>query len=203
VDIRSRIHDITLLALRGRRFDSHGMRDAVRAVTEGIALGAEGSRADLRAALADAVRGMDGALTRSAEAGRAALTQLIATGKDLSDNDIKVAIATIRRLEDDFLATAGQAADNASERIRPELRRVLDAARQSGTDTGRVAATTFTELAQRFSVASLDLALASLEVATEIGSRFAQVAGGILSGIADALAKPDSHTPPTTPPRYP
>jgi uncharacterized protein DUF6781 len=196
VDIRARIHDVTLLALRRRRFDTYGMRDVVRAVTEGVTLGAEQSRTDLRVALSEAFRGMDGALTRSAEAGRSALKQLIATGKDLSDSDIKQALATMRRLEDDFLSTAGQVAETASERIRPEFRRVLDAARQSGTDTGRVAALSFTDVAQRFSIASLDVALAGLEVATELGSRFADVASGILSGIADALAQPRSDAKP-------
>jgi hypothetical protein len=53
-----------------------------------------------------------------------------------------------------------------------------------------MAATTFAELAQRFSIASLDVTLAGLEAATVVGSRFAQLAGGILSAIADVLAEP-------------
>lgn len=190
VDIRAKIHDVTLLALRNRRFDRHGMQEVVRAVTDGMALGAEQSRSDLRQALAEAFRGMDQALTRSAEAGGAALRQLAVTGKDLSDTEIKQALATMKKLEDDFLATAGHAAEAASEKIRPELRRILDTARQTGTETGKVTATNMTELTRRFSVASLDVALAGMEVAAEVGTRFAQLAGGILGGIADALAEP-------------
>lgn len=190
VDIRARIHDVTLLALKSRRFDRHGMREVVRAVTEGMALGAQDSRADFRQALSEAFRGMDQALTRSAEAGGTALRQLAVTGKDLSDTEIKQALATMKKLEDDFLATAGQAADAAGEKIRPELRRILASARQTGTETGKVAATSMTELSMRFSVASLDVALAGMEVAAEVGTRFAQLAGGILGGIADALAQP-------------
>jgi Cu/Ag efflux protein CusF len=190
VDIRAKIHDVTLLALRNRRFDRHGMQEVVRAVTDGMALGAEQSRSDLRQALAEAFRGMDQALTRSAEAGGTALRQLALTGKDLSDTEIKQALATMKKLEDDFLATAGQAAEAASEKIRPELRRILDTARQTGTETGKMTATNMTELTQRFSVASLDVALAGMEVAAEVGTRFAQLAGGILGGIADALAEP-------------
>jgi hypothetical protein len=190
IDIRTKIHDVTLLALRNRRFDRRGMQEVVRAVTDGVALGADDSRADLRKALAEAFRGMDQALTRSAEAGRVALSQLVVTGRDLSDTEIRQALATMRKLEEDFLATAGQAAEAASEKVRPELRKVLDAARVSGTETGRMAATTFAELAQRFSIASLDVTLAGLEAATVVGSRFAQLAGGILSAIADVLAEP-------------
>jgi hypothetical protein len=190
VDIRARIHDVTLLALRSRRFDRHGMQEVVRAVTDGVALGAEDSRADLRKALADGFRGMDQALTRSAEAGRVALSQLAVTGRDLSDAEIRQALATMRKLEEDFLATAGQAAEAAGQKVRPELRKVLEAARTSGTETGRMAATSFAELAQRFSIASLDVTIAGLETASVVGSRFAQLAGGILSAIADALAEP-------------
>ena len=83
----------------------------------------------------------------------------------------------------------------ASAKVRPELERLLDTARQNGTETGRTAASTMTELGQRFSVASLDVALAGMEVAAEVGSRFALVAGGILSGIADALTQPRKDTP--------
>ena len=191
VDIRAKIHDATLVALRHQRFDRHGLRDVIRAVTEGVALGAEGSRADLRQSLSEAFRGMDGAVTRMAESGRTALQQLVAAGRDLSDNDIKQALATMKQLEEDFLATAGRVADAASAKVQPELRRQLDIARETGTETGKVAAATFTNVAQRFSVASIDVSLAGLEVAGELGARFAQLASGILAGIADALAKPE------------
>jgi hypothetical protein len=197
VDIRARIHDVTLLALKSRRFDRYGMREVVRAVTEGMALGAEESRADFRKALSEAFRGMDDALTRSAEAGSVALNQLVVAGKDLSDNEIKQALATMKRLEDDFLATAAQVAEAANDKVRPELSRLVDTARTNGTETGKRAASTFGELALRFSVASLDVTLAGMEVASVVGSRFAQLASGILGGIGDALAEP----PPDQKPR--
>jgi hypothetical protein len=196
IDIRARIHDVTLLALRSRRFDRHGMREVVQAVTSGMALGAEDSRADLRKALAEAFRGMDEAITRSADASRVALRQLVVTGRELSDNDVKQGLAQMKQLEDDFLSTAARIAEAASDKVRPELRQLLDTARKNGTDTGRVAASAMTELTQRFSTTSLDLALASVEVATEVGSRFALLASGILSGIADALTEPRKEPPP-------
>lgn len=191
VRIRDQVHDLTLRALRSRRFDRHAIREVVGAITAGIAVGADSSRVDLRQALADAFRGLDEALTKSAEAGRQALGQLVATGKDLSDNDIRQALADLKKLEDDFLSTASQVADAASEKVRPELRQLIHTARHTGTDTGKAVAATMAELAQRFSLASLDLALASLEVASEVGTRFAQLASGILSGVADALSKPN------------
>jgi hypothetical protein len=198
VDIRARIHDVTLLALRSRRFDRHGMRDVVQAVTAGIALGAEESRADLRKALAESFRGMDEAITRSADASRVALRRLVVAGRDLSDSDVKQGLARMKELENDFLNTAARVAQTAGDKVRPELNNLLEAARMNGTDTGRVAASTLTELTHRFSVASLDVALAGLEAATEVGSRFAQLASGVLSGVADALTEPRKDPPSRT-----
>ena len=195
VDIRARIRDMTLLALTSGRFDRYSMREVVRAVTEGVALGAEDSRADFRKALAEAFHGMDEALTRSAEAGRAALSQFVAAGKGLSDNEIRQGLQTIKRLEDDFLSTAGTVAEAANEKVRPELSRLVETARVNGTETGKVAAATLTELALRFSAASVDMTLAGMEVAGVVGSRFAQLASGVLGGIGDALAKPPESKP--------
>lgn len=186
-DIRARVHDITLLALQNHRFDRHGIREVVRAVTEGIALGADQSRGDMRRAMSEGLKGLDQALVTSAEAGSQAIKQLAATGKDFSEGELKQALATLRKLEDDFLATAGQVADAASARVRPELRHTLSVVRHGGTDTGKHVAALMGDFAQRFSAASLDAAIAGIEAAGEVGSRFAQLASGILSGLADAL----------------
>jgi len=192
VGIHDRVHDLTLEALRSRRFDSKGVREVVRAVSEGIALGAEGSRAELRQSLADAFHGLDEALRKTAEAGQSALRQLVATGRGFTDNELKAALASMKRIEDDFIATVTQVADAAGERVQPELRKVLDEARRSGTETGRQVASTITEFAQRVSVASIDVTLAGLEAAGEFGARFAMLASGMLAGVADALRKPNA-----------
>ena len=179
-DIRAKVHDLTLHALQRRRFDRHGFRDVVRAVTEGVVLGAEQSRTDMRMALSDAFSGLDQAIKTSAEAGQAALRQLAASGQDFSDNEFKQAVANLRKIEDDFLATVGSVADAASDKVGPELSRVLGTARTSGTQTGKQVAATMSEFAQRFTVASLDVTIAGVRAAGEYGARFAMLASGIL-----------------------
>ncbi len=193
--IRDRVHDLTLEALRSRRFDSKGVREVVRAVVEGVALGAESSRAEVRQSLADAFQGLDEALRKATQAGQTALRQIVATGRGFSDNELKAALVSMKRIEDDFLATVAQVADGAGARVQPELRKVLDEARRSGTETGRQVGSILTEFAQRVSVASLDVTLAGLEAAGEFGARFAMLASGVLGGVADALRKPETETP--------
>ena len=186
-DIRARVHDLTLSALQRRRFDGQGICDVVRAVTEGVAMGAEQGRIDLRRALSDAFSGLDQAIMESAEAGHAALRQLAASGQNFSDNEFKQALANLRKMEDDFLATVSLVAGGASEKVGPELSRILGSARTSGTQTGKQVALAMGEFAQRFSAASLDVTIAGMQAAGEYGARFAMLASGILSGLADAL----------------
>ena len=158
-DPRQRLHDVTFEALKARRFDRDAIREVVRAVTEGMTRGAEGSRLGLRHALAEGFRGMDEALAKSVQAGEEVLRGL-------------------RRVEDDLLATVDEVAHSANERVRPELREVLREAAHAGTQTGRHSAKLMAEFA-----------LGGLELAGEIGARAAHLAGGVLAGMADALDK--------------
>jgi hypothetical protein len=177
-DIRQRVHDLTLEALKARRFDREGIRTVVRAVSEGVSLAAPTSRAGVRHALGEAFRGMDEALTRSVQAGQEALRQLVAAGRGISDNEVKQALAGLRKIEDDFIATVTQVADSANERMRPELRELVSRAVHAGTQTGRESAKLMAEFT-----------FAGLELAGEFGARFASLAGGVLAGMADALQK--------------
>ena len=175
-EIRQRVHDVTLEALKSRRFDRDSIREVVRAVTEGMTRGAESNRLGVRHSLAEGFRGMDQAITKSVQAGHEALRQMVATGRGLSENEMKQALAGLRKVEEDFVATVDQVAHSANERVRPELREVLRQAAHSGTETGRQTARLMTEFT-----------LTGLEIAGEFGMRFAHLASGVLAGMADAL----------------
>ena len=197
-DIRSQVHEITLRALQSRRFDREGIREVVRAVTEGTALGAERKHTGMRQAMSEALQGLDQALRTSAEAGGEALKQLTSSGRSFSDTELKQALGNLRKLEKDFLDTVGQVAEATSENVRPELREALRNARQAGTATGKQVAVTMGHFAQKFSAASFEATLTGLETAADVGQRFSLIASGILSGMAEAL-RTESKTEPTEP----
>lgn len=188
VDIRGRVHDLTLAALQSRRFDRDAMRDVYRGVTAGLATAAPDAP-DMRQAIADGLKGMDEAIARSAEAGAAALKQLASTGKSFSDSDLKAALVSLKRIEDDFINTVSGVAESATGAVKPELRGALGNLTHTGTETGRQLALAMNDLAHRVAVFSIDASLAGLEAAGEFGSRFANLASGILSGVSDALQK--------------
>lgn len=177
-DVGRRVRDLTLSALSNRRFDREGIREVVRAVTEGVAAAAPASGGSMRKAMGQAFRGMDEALTKSVEAGEAALRQMVATGRGITDNEVKQALAGLKKIEEDFVATVSQVAASANERARPELRALVERATHAGTETGRQVA----HLMAQFT-------FSGLELAGQFSVRFAQLASGVLAGMADALEK--------------
>jgi hypothetical protein len=177
-DIRRRVHDVTLEALKNRRFDREGIREVVRAVSEGVTRGADAGASGLRDRLAEAFRGMDEALTKSVEAGQQALRQMAATGRGFSDHELRQGIAGLKKIEHDFVETVNQVASSANERLRPELKEALRQTLHAGTETGRQSARLMAEFT-----------LTGIELAGEFSARFAQVASGVLAGMADALSQ--------------
>ena len=177
-DVTRRVRDLTLDALRNRSFDRQGIREVVRAVTEGMAAAAPASGGTLRQAMGQAFRGMDEALTKSVEAGEGALRQLVATGRGLADNEVKQALAGLKKIEQDFVDTVSKVASSANERARPELKALVERATHAGTETGKQTAKLMAEFT-----------FAGMELAGAFSARFAKMASGVLAGMADALEK--------------
>ena len=177
-DVTRRVRDLTLDALRNRSFDREGIREVVRAVTEGMAAAAPASGGTLRQAMGQAFRGMDEALTKSVEAGESALRQMVATGRGVADNEVKQALAGLKKIEEDFVDTVSKVASSANERARPELRALVERATHAGTETGKQTAKLMAEFT-----------FSGMELAGQFSVRFAQMASGVLAGMADALEK--------------
>ena len=177
-DVTRRVRDLTLAALRNRSFDREGIREVVRAVTEGMAAAAPASGGSLRQAMGQAFRGMDEALTKSVEAGESAVRQMVATGRGVADNEVKQALAGLKKIEEDFVDTVSKVAASANERARPELRALVERATHAGTATGKQTAKLMAEFA-----------FSGMELAGQFSVRFAQMASGVLAGMAEALEK--------------
>ncbi len=186
-NIHKKVRDLTLHALTSRRFEPGQITDVVRAMTEGITLGTAKRGGDTKRALSQAFAGLDEALTKSAEASRLALQELVSKAKDLNDTEVTKVLTHLRRLEDDFLSTVSSAANGAEQKIKTELHDLVTHARRTGTDTGAKVAETLGEFTSRSGSIMLDSAKSGVDTALEMSARFTELAGGILSGMADAL----------------
>ncbi len=186
-DIRARVRDLTLHALRDRRFEPDAIRDVLRAVTEGIRRGAEQRPHGVRQALSDALTGLDDAMMKTAEAASLALRELTAQGKEFSDHELKQVLDNVKKMEEDFLQTARHAADRGSVIVRKEMLDILSHLRLTGTDTGAQVVATLNEFASRMTAISLESAKLGFEAARDFSARFALLASGILAGLAETL----------------
>jgi hypothetical protein len=185
--IRERVREMTSQVLQQGRVDPEGMREVVRAMSGGTVFDASRQGEDARQAFAEAIKGLDQALAQSAQAAHSALEHLAARGKDYSDNDLKEALASLRRLQADYVATANRVAQAASGNLRRELLELALHTQRVGADAGVRMAAAMNELALRMGSSYREGANSGIEAARTYGTRMALMASGVLAGVADAL----------------
>jgi hypothetical protein len=177
--IRQRVRELTTQVLQQGRVDTEAVRDVVRAVTGQPAGGA----GETRELFADAVRALDDALVQSAAAAHEALQRLAARGKDFTDNDLKDALVSLRKLETDYAAAASGVAEAMSGNLRREMTELAALAQNVGGEASARVASVMGEFASRMS----EGASTGLETMRGASVRMALLASGVLAGVADAL----------------
>lgn len=184
--IRERVRELTSQVLQRGRVDTEGVKEVVLAMTGGATAAPKHDDA-ARQAFAEAIKGLDEALYLSAEAAHAALGQLAAKGKDYGDNDLKEALAHLRKLQEDYVAITARIADTASGHLRQELIELATHAQRVSADAGARAAAVVNEFATSMGSAYRGRASSGVEAARTYGTRMAMLASGVLAGVADAL----------------
>jgi hypothetical protein len=84
----------------------------------------------------------------------------------------------MKKIEQDFIDTVSKVASSTNERAGPELRALVERATRLGTETGRQTGKLMAEFT-----------FTGMELAGQFSVRFAQMASGVLAGMADALEK--------------
>jgi uncharacterized protein DUF6781 len=186
-DVRERIRALTLRMLSRQPLESGQIRAVVRAMTEGIAEGAPRA-ADVRQAVSEGFRGLDEALTKSAEAARLAVQELASKGRQLSETTLRQGLDDLGRMEEDFLSTIDEVAGRTQEQVKSALTDLVTHARRAGTDSGRKAAEAASTLSASMGSLATDSARFGMEAAREAGARFTEMVSGMLAGMADAIA---------------
>ena len=181
--IRQRVRDLTSQVLEQGRVDTGAVADIVRAVTGQRTAQPQVSDAEAREVFADAVRELDKALLNSANATHAALQQLAARGKDFTTNDLKEALASLRKLEEDYVAAADCIAEAMSGNLRREMTDLAGHAQAVGAEASARAAGIMGEFASRMG----ESATSGLQTMRGTSIRMALLASGVLAGVADAL----------------
>jgi hypothetical protein len=179
--IRERVKEFTSQVLQQGRVDPEAVRDIVRAVigTTPSPLAA-GSTME-RELFADAVRELDAALVKSADATHEALQRLAARGQDFTDNDLKEALVTLRELERDYAAAATRIAEAMTGNLTREITELAVHAQNVGAEASARVAGMMGEFAGGVS------AVPGMATIRDTSVRMALLASGVLAGVADAL----------------
>ena len=113
--LRDRVRQLTSQVLSGGRLDTEGVKEVVRTMSGGGGASKPPfENAQTREAFVDSIRLMDAALQSSSQAAHSALQSLIARGKDIGDNDLKLAFAALQTLQQDYVAVTNKIADATS-----------------------------------------------------------------------------------------
>jgi hypothetical protein len=179
--IRDRVKELTSQVLQQGRVDPQAVRDVVGAVLGRTPGSTVASGAKAREFFADAVRQLDEALVKSASATHGALQQLASRGQDFTDNDLKEALVSLRKLEEDYVAVANRLGEAMSANLRREMTELAAHAQNLGVEASVRVANIMGEFASSMGAGS---GLATVRGAS---ARMAMAASGVLAGIADAL----------------
>jgi len=179
--IRQRVKELTSQVLQQGRMDPDAVRDVVRAVIGRTPSEMAPSASDARELFAAAVRELDEALMKSAGATHSALQQLALRGKDFTDNDLKEALVSLKKLEEDYVAATNRIAEAMSGNLRRQMTELAAHAQNLGAEASARVATVMGEFASNVTSPGL----ATMRGAS---ARMALLASGLLAGIADALS---------------
>lgn len=185
--IRERVRELTLAAIRERRFDPAAMQALMRRLTDGLSEGAQRQGDSAREVLAEGWKGVDEAFGKSAHALSLALSELTSRGRELSDTEARDALEALRHLDRDLLVTLGAAAERAGGRVREGWQALADHAVRTGTDSGAVFTRAASEFSSRLAGVARDTAATGTQAGLVLGERLTQVASGLLAGLSDSL----------------
>ena len=198
-NLRTAVRELTLGALRGRELTVREIKRVVKAVTEGVNLGAAASKLDADQVLGEAFAGMDEALLKAVQANHLALQQLAAQGQSLRESHLKKALDELDRLEDEFVGAVKEATKKGNKQLRDQWSAVLQRTQTGGTETAAEVERTLEEFSDKMRDAVRQQRRTALKAAEVMAENFTTLASGILIGLTEGLqqgkAKPGEKQP--------
>jgi hypothetical protein len=179
--IRERVKKLTSQALQQGRVDPEAVREVASAVLGRTPDSVVATGPKAREFFVEAVSGLDDALVRSAAATHVALQQLVSRGQDFTDNDLKAALVSLRKLEEDYVAVSSRLAEALNANLRREMTEIATHAQNLGVEASARVASMMGEFANGMSAGS------GLATVRSASANMVMLASGVLAVIADAL----------------
>lgn len=186
-DIREQVKNITIKALSDHQLDKESIKQIIHAVVEGVSEGVGDSSEKLKPKLKETLDGIDDALGKGAIAAKLAIEEAAGKTEKFAKEDLNGAINNLRDLEDNFIDTINTVAKQTSDLTGTVLTELSDHLKKSGTSSGKEAV----DAVKSINDALLNVGketINELSQATQsAGGHFANIASGILSGMAETI----------------
>lgn len=186
-EVREKLRALTVQALTQRDLAEREIREVLGAITEGVSLGASQRADEVKAALTDALHGVDDALSHAAEAMQLAIDEVASDAREFGSNDLQQGLDDLKKLEATFLEIVGRVAESASGLVKQEMAAIAEHGKRIGTDTGARVKAVSDDLGNRVRAAAHEAADAGKQAARVIGARVAGMASRKLGEIAVRL----------------
>jgi CHAD domain-containing protein len=193
-EVRERVRAITVAALEQGRLNAERIRQVTEAVMEGASEGAKQHAESAGNAFQEALGGIDEALAKAAHASQLAIEEARARMSEFSEQDLANARRELEGLEQRFLDVLDDVAARSDAVFKEMMENSARHMRSTGTAVGRQVATSAEDLAEEIRKTSEAQFRAAADQALKAGAQIAQMASGLLAGLADSLEaqrKPD------------
>lgn len=186
-ELRDRVRSLVMKALVDHQTDPEAIRAVMRDTLAGVGDGlvARGNQAS--SALREAVTGMDEAVGRSVYAVQMAMEEAWGVGHRFAETDMKETVEAVKGLEDDLLGTLREASDRTQGWLKGGFADLGLHLARTGTDTGAQVRAVMETLNSRMAGIAMGSGADSLAAAEQARGRLADVASGILRGLADSI----------------
>lgn len=182
-DVHQQIKAITLKALTARQLDMESIKSVTETVINGINEGMTSHGEHGKEVFMQAATALDDALAIAAEASALAIEEAAAKVAEYSEHDVNDAIKDLQDREAVFLDTLEKVAKSSNQVVADIVNDFIAHSRQSGTAVGEQTLIALEALKDLPRI-SKDIIISSTVATT---STLAQIASGILLGIAESL----------------
>lgn len=192
-------------ALEMGRNEFERMRAVIENIGRGASAGASEQADTARKEVNEAFEGLQNALLHALENAKLATEEQAAKAEGFYENELKQRLQEMQQIEKTMLDSLSQAAKAGTDTGAAALNDMVEHARRSGTRLGEEVEKSMRTLSTSLPEALRETVLASMSAAREATARAAEVASGMLSGVADTLHKdktPDNKKGPGTDGQY-
>ncbi|MGO9443844.1 MAG: DUF6781 family protein [Thiobacillaceae bacterium] len=198
-DLRDRVRDATVAALRDGKVSLDELRSIGRSLTEGISLGLSGRGTSVKEGLSQAISGMGQAYGDVSERIGLAIKESMERNKNFKADDLKEPLERLKCLEEEFRAAMRELADKSGKHVKGEWSGMSDHFMRVGSDFGDRMRDNMESLYNRLHNETRDVRQVVKDVLGESGSRVTDAASGLMAGVSDVLKKKDKTAPPASP----